>query len=192
MFFIPSLLIISYSLTIAIGWIVRLSLTNVKRNIMEVTYRAYYIELQLCINQHLCSYVIVLCGNIFYIYPDICIIRHVLRHFLELISHNNGWLPHDTIHVQCYLYLSHSYSNFKLLYCKKHYDNRTVNPNVPLWLSYIYLRKVLIKIRLFILEFVDSVLMICFLSVLEKLNQKYNVLKFTIVKFTNNNVYHCY
>ena len=34
--------------------------------------------------------------------------------------------------------------------------------------------------------------MICFLSVLEKLNDEYNVLKFTIVKLTNNNVYHCY
>ena len=209
---LSSLLNISYSL--AIGLVVRPSLTNVKANILEVTYRAY-IELQLCINQHLCRYVIVMCGNIFYISMESALInfiyyllytyvrhilQHVLRHVLELISHNNEWLPHDTIHVQCYLYLSHTcvcyliyiYSNFKLLYCKKHYDNRTVNLNGPLWLPYIYLRKVHIKIRHFILEFVDSVLMICFLSVLEKLNHEYNVSKFTIVKLVNNNVYHCY
>ena len=134
----------------------------------------------------MCRYIIVICGNIFYISMESVLInyiyiylrtqlisntrthvpqilRHVLHHFLELISHDNEWVPHNTIHVQCYLYLSHTcicyliyiYSNFKLLYCKKHNDNRTVNPNVPLWLSYIYLRKVLIKIRHFIPEFVD-------------------------------------
>ena len=174
-FLLSSFLNISYSLPIAIGCVVRPSLINVNANILEDAYRAF-IELQLCINQHLCRYVIVMCGNIFYISMESALIniyiyiyylltqlisntrtyvphilRHVLRHFLELISYNNEWVPRNTIYVHGYLYFSHTcvcyliyiYSNFKLLYCKKHYDNRTVNPHGPLWLPYIYLRKVL-------------------------------------------------
>ena len=110
-----------------------------------------------------------MCGNIFYISMESALInfiyyllkqlisntrtyvphilRHVYRRFLELISYNNESLPHNTIHVQCYLYVSQTcvcyliyiYANFKLLYCKKHYVNRTVNPNDPLWLPYTFL-----------------------------------------------------